>query len=233
VHYILDDMSFALESDLCRTLADRWPSHLGADRRLTVLREVRVGTIIPDQVVVRSGPHQVAGVMPRLTLFESEVLAAIVARARQATSIAGQLFSRVDKILDVLRRMERLGVVESRPGRSYRVTMTALPMEIEVVAVEAKLTRWREAISQAVEYQRFANQVYVALPHTTVDDNFLPCYEECGARGLGLMAVSPESSELLLEARRETPATAEWFWLVSRLSRSASAAGLTAVQGSE
>ena len=38
-----------------------------------------------------------------------------------------------------------------------------------VVAVEAKLLRWRDALAQAISYLRFANESYVALPKAVVE----------------------------------------------------------------
>jgi hypothetical protein len=213
-------MTFALEADLCSALQGAWPLHLGSEGRIDILREMRVGAVIPDQIVVRTrtDAHSESP-LPRLTLFESEILAAFADGSRRPSSIASQLFARIERVRDVLDRLERHDLVCKQPGGSYARSRSSMPRHIEVIAVEAKLVRWRDAVEQAIEYQRFANRVYVALPRRTVEDNFLPCLDCCETHGLGLIAVEADFTEVLLHAESDAPLTAEWFWLVSRLSR--------------
>jgi hypothetical protein len=71
-----------------------------------------------------------------------------------------------------------------------------------IVAVEAKQTKWREAILQARRYTFFAEQTYIAVWNGTaknVDRHFL--YKN----RLGLIGVEPDGAEILLEAPKRKP----------------------------
>ena len=46
-------MSFVLESDLCRALVGVWSAHF-APAPVSVVREVRVGSVIPDLVAFQT-----------------------------------------------------------------------------------------------------------------------------------------------------------------------------------
>jgi hypothetical protein len=79
----------------------------------------------------------------------------------------------------------------------------------EVRAIEAKLTRWRIALHQAYRNTCFAHRSYVALPLNTAvaaarySAEFLD-------RSVGILAVSKEGVEVLLEAAFAVPVQA---WL--------------------
>jgi hypothetical protein len=74
----------------------------------------------------------------------------------------------------------------------------------EVSAIEAKLTRWRVALHQAYRNTCFAHRSYVALPVTTAalaarySAEFLD-------RSVGILAVSKDGVEVLLEAAFAVP----------------------------
>jgi hypothetical protein len=62
----------------------------------------------------------------------------------------------------VLPHLHRLGLIEREDGY-VRLIFTPPKPAKRVVAVEAKQTRWRDAILQARRYTFFADQTYVAL----------------------------------------------------------------------
>jgi hypothetical protein len=89
------------------------------------------------------------------------------------------------------------------------------PNAAEVIAVEAKLHRWREAIEQATTYRRFANRSFVALPRATIEGS-AQISEACRERGLGLIAVWSSGAKVVRPAVRHRPASAEWVWVVGQ-----------------
>ncbi len=88
----------------------------------------------------------------------------------------------------VLPQLDKLGVIE-RYGDGYVRLIFAPPKPArKVVAVEAKQTRWRDAILQARRYTFFADQSYVAVWAKTaprVDKSLLHQHR------VGLIAVEP------------------------------------------
>jgi hypothetical protein len=212
-------MTFLSESDLCGALLGAWSDQVAHDVALSVLTEVRVGTVIPDQLVLRIPKRRAtASHVRRLTLFESSILAALDDDcARRPSTVASRLFTRKERVEHVLGRLARTDLVERSASGGYTLSTRRLPTHIDIIAVEAKLSRWREAVEQARQYSRFANEVYVALPVSTIESSFLPCLEHCKMFGLGLLAVTPKGTERLVKASRLDPRTPEWFWLMSRL----------------
>lgn len=205
--------TFALEAQLCEVLAACVPATLGWSRPATMLSEVQVGTVIPDLVIV--DPVVDDWSLVSLTGFESWVLADLLrARARQITTLSRRLYARPEKTMRVVKRLERLGLI-GRDSSSALSLCESFPRDAEVVAVEAKLYRWREAVDQATAYLRFANRSYVALPKEVVDGNDL-LQAACRTRNVGVIAVSGASVEIVREAPLHQPRSPGWVWLVAR-----------------
>jgi hypothetical protein len=103
------------------------------------------------------------------------------------------------KVLPTLRRM---GLIEH--SRSRGIKLVAIPPKPteEVIAVEAKQTRWREAILQAKRYKFFADQSYIAVWKETVPRVDLSLLE---THNLGLISVEPDKARVEREAPRSTP----------------------------
>lgn len=102
----------------------------------------------------------------------------------------------------VFPHMKRLGLIERDTDGDIKL-ITAPPKPTQgVIAVEAKQTRWREAILQARRYTFFADQTYIAVWSKTVnriDRELLKIHN------IGLISVETESAEILIEAPRMTP----------------------------
>lgn len=94
-----------------------------------------------------------------------------------------------DLLPPLVRHFERLGwrTFPEVKVAGRRADLVALSADA-LVAVEAKLARWRQAVRQAVAYQVWAARAYVALPFPrairAVRDR--PRFE---AEGIGLLAV--------------------------------------------
>ena len=103
----------------------------------------------------------------------------------------------------VLPQLDKLGVIE-RCGDGYVRLIFAPPKPARnVVAVEAKQTRWRDAILQARRYTFFANQSYVAVWAKTaarVDKSLLYRHR------VGLISVEPNGDcGIVVDAPRVSP----------------------------
>ena len=102
----------------------------------------------------------------------------------------------------VLPEMAALGLVE-RDEDGYICLLKNPPSPArEIVAVELKQKRWREAILQARRYTYFADRTYIAVWNGTVeliDRRLLYRFR------LGLIGVERDSAQVLIEAPRRKP----------------------------
>jgi hypothetical protein len=160
-----------------------------------------------------------------LSGFESAVVAQLLSRAHAADSLMTQIWSRKENVLRALTKLERLGVVRRR-GQLYALRRSAFPRKAEIVAIEAKLVRWREALRQAEQYQRFANRSYVAVPVALASNAAL--LESSRRMGVGVLSVSSARVDVPVEAEHREANSADWVWAVTRtcgLSKSARRSG--------
>jgi hypothetical protein len=161
-------------------------------RSVSLHREVGVGRSIADIVAIvapKKGPDT-PEVLPALSVSESVALCRL--RRHGPTSLGllqtvCGISSRELKgaLWTVLLTNELL-----RCGRGDRIALSRLwPQSLRVVAIEAKLTRWRDALAQAVEYRRFADDVYVALTESSAQAA-VRHRDEFRKAGVGLMSVN-------------------------------------------
>jgi uncharacterized protein YuzE len=109
----------------------------------------------------------------------------------------------------VLPQLKRMGLIERVPNGSIKL-LNVPPRPTEgIVAVEAKQTRWREAILQARRYTYFAEQSYIAVWKETtrlVDRTLLDVHK------LGLISVELDGAEVIVEAPKLEPREAGMNW---------------------
>lgn len=140
--------------------------HGGAWR---VSTEVPAGRSVADIVCVVRASHEPARRGNPLTVLES-VLAAVLRQDGPASEdVLGRRcgFRNGELRPSLLRRLESRGLV-LRDERSGMLSAGAPWADVTVLlAIEAKLLRWREALAQAREYRKYADFAFVALPPRT------------------------------------------------------------------
>ena len=181
--------------------------------RSTVFEELPVGTVIPDVVLVSMSAHRLS---TEFSSFESWVVASFL-RFRRLTMevLAQRLYARPERTERALTALLRRQIVRRTSETSYELCREWLPANAEVVAIEAKLTRWREAVDQASAYLRFADRAYVALPLETAERTH-DLLAVCRSRGLGLLGVAPHGVQLIRRAPRRRARSPEWVWVLGR-----------------
>lgn len=156
---------------------------------MLVFSQVAVGSTIPDLVIVRQPQQRTTEKRVRLSDFEAWIVAELWGRgALREPTLTRRLYTRSPRTQLALHKLERLGLVRRTPAGSYVLT-DVMNRNVEVLAVEAKLTRWREAIEQARDYLRFSMASYVALPESVVQSNS-DIARACKKAQVGLLAVS-------------------------------------------
>ena len=81
-----------------------------------------------------------------------------------------------------------------------KTDVVAINQKGEVLAFEAKLTKWRIALDQAYKNTSFANQSYIVLPEAIANRSKRYTYE-FEKRGVGICYISEGNICVILEAR--------------------------------
>jgi hypothetical protein len=207
--------AFALERDLVSALSRSAARALNVDDRWHhVLREVTVRSRVADCVVVHASVQPVS-TPTRMTYFEAAIIALLLQRGEsEISAVADQLFACAGSVESRVSRLVRLGLIDDT-GVLLRATGRHLAADVHISAIEAKLTKWWDAIEQAEHYLTFANHAYIAMPADTFDRND-DIVAECEGRGLGALAVTPNGRvSMIAEPRDTTPQTPDWVRLVS------------------
>lgn len=213
-------IEFDLESKLVNVLHQTSEASRLFTRRnaeLLVFREVELGGTIPDLVIVRRRSSHHDGRRPvRLTVFESWIIGELMrSGALRSTTITRKLFAFAKDTDRALKRLERRRFVTKTEDGAYAL-VEDFSARFEILAIEAKLTRWKAAIEQAKDYFRFSNLVYIALPESVIDRNGA-IEEACEREGIGLIAVATDGIDLVVSpAPAAKPDQREWAWMLAK-----------------
>lgn len=128
-------------------------------------RHVPVGECVPDFVVVRFATSPPTDLWPRRWSFRhSHVCWLLRTKGRlTASTIARLSYESVPAQRRILSDLLRCRAIKCHQDFSYSLSPRLQHMRTTVIAVEVKLSRWREALAQARGYKRFADQVMVVL----------------------------------------------------------------------
>lgn len=182
------------------------------DANTTAVQEINICGVIPDVLFCRW--HQPPPDRPirRLTITEAHVLALLEhAGGLCAEDIVRELFLDRRGLTEIQRRLCRWGLLTESEGGTLRIARTARTKQFELVAVEMKLDRWRDALSQAKAYLRFANSAYVVLDGARISSE-APISSEFRSHGVGLVLQYADRAKLIAKPRkRKIVPTAERF----------------------
>lgn len=178
-------------------------------------RELVVGSSIADLVLFSAGARTFRFPEP-LSVAESVMLSLL----RRRGSVGLDELEAACGNATAKRSLRRLGVMGLVRTTGPRVSAARRWWTSgRVLAIEAKLSRWRDALDQAIRYRSYADMAYVALPEAHVRAA-LRAEDEFVAAGVGLLEVNASRLRRVIEA---SPA-AEHDWrrefVHSRLSGS-------------
>ena len=207
---------FARETDLQMALKDLELAPLFQGGVTLVRREIPLGGCIPDAVFIwfRSGRPTLQWAR-QLSYRQAHLLATLRRHGPlSAPRLAAIEFEGVDRIWPSCNALLRLGALEATDEGLLRVAIELDRIDVEVVAVEAKISRWRSALVQAVAYKRFSHRSFVAMDHDRAPRGE-EVLGEFRRAGVGLVAVGQSCSEwLVMPDSRSNPTSAEYEYLV-------------------
>ena len=86
-----------------------------------------------------------------------------------------------------------------------KIDLIAKDISGDLVAFEAKLTRWRKALQQAYRNSSFAHYSYVVLPETTRKSIMRRCVSEFSRRSIGLCFLGSSGIRVEIQALKRKP----------------------------
>jgi hypothetical protein len=214
--------SFRFESDMVKPLVAHIPSafRLHPGQRARLLLEQPIGSVIPDLLFgIWSGE------LPRcggLNTVSRHILAWLATQkvAHQETLRENLLLSQY-ATESAVSALKRVGAVSKRDSGEVELRSEFnVSASIRLIAIEMKLKKWREALAQALEYRKFADEAYVVLDgnqaqlNASVRDAFV-------ANGVGLFLQHSEGLEEKISAISTKPEpSVDRLFAVGKLSSS-------------
>lgn len=163
--------------------------------------EVGAGSNIADVVVLRREDDCEPAQRDTLTVFESVILASLRRVGSTRIDLLEQRCGIDRRALreGALQRLLAWRLVERGRGGVVRLG-EQWPGCGQIIAIEAKLTRWREALDQARRYRSYADRSYVLLPGKGAN-GARHAEDEFAKSGVGLLIGHADSIEKVFEAK--------------------------------
>lgn len=206
---VLPAVRFRFEREMREPVRCSLPSFIAtpdsADVR--VLREPNIGNIIPDLLIgMGPGANTKGEIRPyRSSRIDAHVMTLLEShRSMSAVSISETIFMSQATVDQTLARLSRAGVVRRSRTGAWRLSAQHRCLPLEIVAVELKLSRWREAVCQASEYLKFADWSYVVLDGNRVRET-AKIRSAFVSLGVGLFFQYGFSTVTVVEPRRNRP----------------------------
>jgi hypothetical protein len=204
---IVPAFPFRRERDMLPLLAKSLPSAVVSDqsRLVSMVREPAIGAVIPDVLLGEWPLERSYTARARCNAVEAYILA-LLEQVRSLT--LRELMSRLHLPEEAGKRATRAlikrGAVVERARKRIALAESARTDCLEIVAVEAKMLRWREALVQATGYLQWANRAYVVLDgnQVTLTPRLLASFSEAG---VGLALQRQFVLTVVLPARRHSP----------------------------
>ena len=192
--------AFLSERELSDVLACTFPIQTAKGSEVRSRREFAVGAVIPDVVYVSLRGTPVSSVLhDRWSYWDAYVMWMVRRHFHiRSDTIASKAHARPERVARVTARLVRSGALECSVSGTLKASPSYTACSAEVIAVEAKLSRWRDGLAQAIQYRKFSNRAYVALDHSRI-----PHQADISAfhrERIGLVAVS--SSGVFVEIVR-------------------------------
>ncbi len=177
------------EAALVDALCAKLPEFLGKRAATwSIEHELVVGDSIADLIVVLERDGEQPYLPKPLSVAESVILSGLrrngAIRLDQLEQQCG-LNGRTSRIVS---RLIELGLIKRMPGGRVSAVRRCWGTRT-LLAVEAKLLRWRDALTQANSYRRYADESYVALPEFFAEPA-LAAIDQFRLAGVGLLIVS-------------------------------------------
>lgn len=163
-----------------------------------IRREVPVGECIPDMVLVQFSKMPKPSKLPKRWngIYSHIIWLLRKWKSLRRDEVAKLCYANLERIDPVLRDLISSNFVKEEAEKLVLSDELAL-LKADVIAVEAKLYKWREALMQATRYNEFADRAIVAMDASRIPRR-PEILEEFRTLQVGLCAVSPDQIEWLV-----------------------------------
>lgn len=166
-------------------------------------REVVTGKKIADIVILLSRKNSHTIPIKPFTTLESVLIATL---RRQGTLTINELEAKCGLPYGhlkngILENLKKSGLIGIKNNRSV-ILKNFWKEDHKIIAIEAKLTRWQEALKQAVKYQDYADESYVLMPNSLGLKTSQ--FKKFKQMGVGLFFIHENSINKILSAKKST-----------------------------
>lgn len=199
----------------------RWANEQSGKRgkaTLITTEKSAVGRVIPDLLIYTSPKNNKSISLKRsLSNYDCEVLAQICSKGPLNSQLLQELlYTKKERLHQAITTLLNKSLIRTSKEGILNINRARLP-KASILSIEAKLTRWKDAIAQAQYYLSFSNAALIAMP-TEVINKTPQLRKECQQHGLGLMAVDYISAQIIEKPQVRSQYSAKWFWLMDKLS---------------
>ncbi|HEX6367324.1 MAG TPA: hypothetical protein VF006_00245 [Longimicrobium sp.] len=178
--------------------------------------------MIPDLLIGVWADVPNEGIRHRLTALECHVLALAEQRGGLTTDTLREVFRlRSERGAEVLAKLSRKRLLRDENNR-FELTVGAATSTMKIIAIEAKLCKWRTALTQASSYLEFANSAWVVLDRNQC--KITPAiHAEFLSNGIGLALLSGPIIEVLARPDQTVPVSGARWIAASKLGQAKTA----------
>ena len=182
-------------------------SHL-KNKKAAIFVEPQLDTGYPDIVVVEYSSFPILNwksIRQRLTSTDLKLLFFIqTAKTVSIEGICSTLGYPASTVENSLKRLTKSGLVRvSQRQKIVRNTQLRRYCRINrIVAIEAKIDKWQDAIRQADNNSWFSTESYILMNKNSFPSNI---GDQCKSKGIGIICVNGAVKTCLLSAKRKFP----------------------------
>lgn len=189
-----------------------------SDSQVYMAQELTVGRVSPDVLIAKVGGRFTA---PKRTLsyIDAHVLTLIHELKRLSEADVVEYVHLTEPAANrAIRNLEKAGLITREDSGEIKGRTNSFILGVEIVALEFKLRRWREALVQAESYLEFADRSYVVLDANQVQANSA-MLEAFAYSGVGLLLQRGACVEHYLPARTIGKLSPERIVAIQKISR--------------
>ena len=181
-----------------------------------VFREPELPTGFPDVVAVFCGERSARPPAARWRLGRDHLRLLhhlYTVRRASASELADALgWSSSRSLQVVLDDLENALLVRQHEGRVSARALASVFIARGIVAVEAKIHDWQQALRQAIANTWFASQSYILMPSARLKP---AAFDHAARFGIGVMTYNGQRTKVELGARRHRIPASYGSWLVN------------------
>jgi hypothetical protein len=176
-----------------------------------------IGRVIPDLLFGQFWPVEAS--VPVLTHVEASVLSLVHGEGEfLPDDVLSRIFLPDVTAARTFRTLEKKGALERTSSGALRVSQKLAAATMEIVAVELKLKRWRDACVQAKGYMPFADRAYAVLDgnQLKLTDEIQSAFREAG---VGLVLQFGWDFQLVIESNSHRVMSSDRVIAAQKLAR--------------